>query len=153
MTVLTQQNISVRTEEDRVLLKIGNAEAKLPYAGAHRIAQRLRLEAKAAMDAGNEDSRNWRGIVGQNRMDFAARDLRLGGGKAHSKATRSVPIFAQGALVVMQLGGQSGLEVKMEPDAALVLSGWLRDKASIAGRWAGDEGGSLILMGRLRNAS
>ncbi len=155
MDLLTRQNFEIRPEEDRVVLHIGTAAARMPYASAHRIAARLRLHGKAAFQAGNQDHSAWRDVAKEaQRVDMAdVRARPLGDGKAHSKPTKQVPIFLEGSLVVMQLGGPGGVELKFEPETAIEMATLLQHAAREAGRWAGDEGGGILAMGRLTDAA
>lgn len=140
--MLTQQGLSVDVEDDRVLLKVGSAVARFPYMSAHRIAQRLRLYAKAAMDCGNANSREWRNVA--SPMGVAA--TRMGSGKPTSKARKMVGVSNEGVLVVLDL---DGFKLKMEHETALTLASWLVTRAKQAGAWAGDPGGALLVAGRL----
>ena len=54
-------------EFDQVVLKIGNAEMKMPYKQAFWMSQHLRVAANAAKAFAGDTSRNW-SVVG--RLSF-----------------------------------------------------------------------------------
>lgn len=60
--LLTQQRVSVRAENDLVVLAVGNAEMKMPYEAAFKLSQWLRVRAKEAKKSAGDMSRHWSSI-------------------------------------------------------------------------------------------
>lgn len=57
--LLQKQRIEVATEGTLVVLKIGNAEMKMPYETAIQLSTWLRVHGKAAKKAAGDQSRHW----------------------------------------------------------------------------------------------
>jgi hypothetical protein len=58
-TPLQNVSMSVGTEYDMVVLKIGNAEMSMPYEQALKLSQWLRVRAKQAKKFAGDTSRHW----------------------------------------------------------------------------------------------
>lgn len=57
--LLQKQCIEVRTEGALVLLKIGNAEMRMPYDTAIQLSTWLRVRGKEAKRIAGDDNRKW----------------------------------------------------------------------------------------------
>jgi len=62
--LLQKQRIVVATEGELVVLKIGNAEMKMPYETAIQLSTWLRVRGKEAKRAAGDVSRHWT-VIGQ----------------------------------------------------------------------------------------
>lgn len=61
--LLQKQRIEVRTEGELVVLKIGNAEMKMPHDTAIQLSTWLRIRGKEAKRIAGDTSRHW-SVVG-----------------------------------------------------------------------------------------
>lgn len=60
--LLTQTSVEVRAEHDLVVLKVGNAEMKMPYEAAFKLSQWLRVRAKGAKKNAGDTGRHWSAV-------------------------------------------------------------------------------------------
>ena len=154
--LLSKHHIDVSTDCDVVVFKIGRAQARLTYASAFTISQRLRLHSKAGMDWAGDNNRQW---VARGQLDSgpAPRALPLGPGTGQPAQIRpqdprkAIGIVNEGELVVMRLG--ANVSAKFHYEVALKLSEWLRLRAREAKAWAGDTSRGLSVMGLLHDAT
>ena len=61
--LLKRERIAVSTENDLVVLQIGNAVMKMPYETAFTLSQWMRVRAKEAKRFAGDNSRHW-SVVG-----------------------------------------------------------------------------------------
>ena len=59
MSLLNKQQVSVSTEGQVVVLKIGNTEIKMEYETAIQLSTWLRIKGKEAKRFAGDDSRKW----------------------------------------------------------------------------------------------
>ena len=59
MSLLNKQSVSVSTEGQLVVLKIGSSEIKMEYEAALQISTWMRVKAKQAKQLAGDNSRHW----------------------------------------------------------------------------------------------
>ena len=150
MSVLTKQRIHVTSEQDQVLLMVGNLTVHMPYAVSFKIAQGIRLASKDAMRYAKEDVANW--VKYSIDEDIPERTTPYA---VNLTERVTVPkgfgykIGWDGENVVMVLGNN---KLELHFTTALQVNSWLRHAGSEAKLWAGDTGKSFSASGILSNA-
>lgn len=148
MSVLTKQRIAVSTENDIVVLSVGRAAARFSYGAAAAIAQGLRIGANVA-------GRHER-IPQAERQELrhpepATEPAPLHGYYRRSKERSGMRwrVDVEGALVRLVIGDTT---LTFESPTAFQVAGWLRERARVAKRWAGDRSKTLRAAGHLSDA-
>lgn len=57
--LLRQQHMAVASEDDLVVVQLGNVEVKMPYAAAFQLSQWIRVRAKEAKRFAVDNARHW----------------------------------------------------------------------------------------------
>lgn len=141
--ILTNQNIQVSTDYDRVILTVQKLDIMLPYAVAFKIAQHMRLEAKRSLKVGGEDGKSLNNQV-EVEIPVLNRPLRNSMPKRFDWR-----IDSNGELISLLLGDHC---LTVDCESALTLARFLRAGGKQAKHYAGDTGRSMSAAGILTDA-
>lgn len=149
-SLLTKQNIHVTSDQDMVLLNVGNLTVHIPYLESFKIAQGIRLASKDAMRYIHEDAKKWSDFAKLNDMPDKTTPYTLSVEKRVTvKKDFNWRIGWEGEDIKMLFGNNS---LKLHFTMALKISEWLRNAGREAKAWAGHRGSLLNLRGILSNA-
>lgn len=139
--ILLKQNISIRQNAEVVLFAVANMIVPMHYPVGFKIAQGLRLAAKAAMQVNGESLSDWRDMAELDESSLTndpstyLRPMKFGW-SASSKGDR----------VKFDFGSES---LEMHYKDALQLASWLNLKSKQAKEWVGDTSQGIIMSGTL----
>lgn len=139
--ILLKQNISVVQNAEVVLFTVANMIVPMHYVVGFKIAQGLRLAAKAAMQVNGELLSDWRDM---SELDESS--------LIDDKSTYLRPMkfgwstSSKGDRVRFNFGSEM-LEVHYKD--ALQIASWLKLKSEKAKEWVGDTSRGIILAGTL----
>lgn len=149
-SLLTKQRIHVASNQDQVMLQVGNLEVVMPYAATFTIAQALRLSAKQAMRYSREPLKNWRDHSALNEMPERTSPCKVSPEKRLSvRSNFNWRTGWEGEEVKVQFGD---VLLKFHFVVALKISEWLRDAGKQSRAWAGDASKFRLASSILSNA-
>ena len=146
--ILSQQNVSVETDCDRVILTVNRTQFPIPYALAFRIAAHLKMVCKQAMRISYEPLDDWGRRLGLDR------ELPVNEISPERRSTAPLEkyewrIESEGEMTYIWFGNTS---IGFHFESALKISHWLRLAAAQAKNWAGDTGKAMHTVGTLTDA-
>ncbi len=138
--------VSVDTDGDVVVLRVGKMKARMSYTLAFMIAQHMRLHGGAAARAAGA------GPLARFKLKREADEDNLrpiAGGEAPDNG-KPWDVWHEGEVVALRL---KEVTARWEAPAALTIAGWIRVKGREAKRWAGDTSRTRRFAGILTDAS
>ena len=149
--LFTQETMQVGQAMDIVQWRLGDRKVRLYYQTAIRTAAKIRVFAKAAIEAAGGNSRLWREIAkyeAEEPLTPLHPEYRRSG---HLSNLKHIPLVdIEGELVTVQV---DDLIAKFHCTDALRVQAMLTRSARCAKRWAGDGAREFILTARLHNAT
>ena len=145
--LLKREEVSLETENDIVVFRVGPKVARFSYTSAFIIAQELRLTGNVAARVA--------GIPAQDRFDMkrqapAAEDVRAVDVVEQPTDDARWKVWNEGALVAFRVRDWTA---RWEAPAAMTIASWFRARAREGKAWAGDTSKTLRVAGILTDAS
>ena len=146
--LLTKQNISVKSEHDRVILSIGRTDFTLPYAVSFKIAQGLKVAGKHSLRMSGGNIKDWRQYATLDEYPLIKPVSTEKRKTLTGRFTWSVRVDRE--RVFLDIGNN---ELQVNFQTALKISELIRSCGKAAKRWAGDTGRMLHGAGWLSDAN
>ncbi len=145
--LLSNRNVSVETDNDRVIFTVDRTAFPMPYAVAFRLAAGVKLACKQAMRITKESLANAEAYT-KSDFEVAVNEVSL------VRRNLPVPRFEwsceyQGEMVYVWFGD---VEIGFHFSDGLKIAQWIRLGGTQAKRWAGDTSKAIHAAGILTNA-